>query len=91
MGDFLSNSASAVEKAKEKLLKSQKSISEGSVEELFGIEVRIPEPVFFCSIEPESTSYQSALDNALMELQREDPSLSVTQNHETGQTVLGGE
>ncbi|XP_045461171.1 ribosome-releasing factor 2, mitochondrial [Harmonia axyridis] len=90
MGDFLSNSASAVQRANEKFLKSKKSSLNNSVEDLFGMKVNIPEPVFFCSIEPESAAYQSALDNALMELQREDPSLTVTQNHETGQTVLGG-
>lgn len=33
---------------------------------------------------------QSALDQALEELQREDPSLRVSHNEETGQTVLAG-
>ncbi|XP_044747225.1 ribosome-releasing factor 2, mitochondrial [Coccinella septempunctata] len=90
MGDFLSNSASAVQKAKEKFLKTKKSVLDDAVEDLFENKVRIPEPVFFCAIEPESAAYQTALDNALMEMQRQDPSLRVTQNCETGQTVLGG-
>ena len=50
----------------------------------------IPDPVFFCSIEPPSLSYQKALDHALDCLLREDPSLSVTFDSDTGQTILGG-
>ncbi|KAK9875490.1 hypothetical protein WA026_007880 [Henosepilachna vigintioctopunctata] len=93
MGDLLSNSASAAQKAKDRLSKSKErktNTSPDPEEELFELQVQIPEPVFFCSIEPHSAAYQTALDNALIELQREDPSLSVTHNHETGQTVLGG-
>ncbi|KAL3286202.1 hypothetical protein HHI36_000712 [Cryptolaemus montrouzieri] len=90
LGDLLSNSASAAQKARERLLKAKHLKPEDPEEDLFGIQVKIPEPVFFCSIEPQSSAYQTPLDNALMELEREDPSLSVTHNHETGQTVLGG-
>ena len=50
----------------------------------------IPEPVFLCSIEPPSAAYQSALETALAELQREDPSLRVTTDDDTGQLVLAG-
>ncbi|XP_066907407.1 ribosome-releasing factor 2, mitochondrial isoform X4 [Halyomorpha halys] len=50
----------------------------------------VPKPVFFCSVEPPSQFYQLALDKALLELSREDPSLKVTLNNETGQTILGG-
>lgn len=60
------------------------------VDELLGISLNVPDPVFFCSIEPPSLSAQSALEQALLELQREDPSLRVSQNSETGQTVLAG-
>ena len=35
-------------------------------------------------------AYQSELDVALEQLQREDPSLRVSQNEETGQTILAG-
>ena len=52
--------------------------------------VPVPEPVFFCSVEPPSLSKAKALEEALERLQREDPSLRVTQNEETGQTVLSG-
>ncbi|XP_017299818.2 ribosome-releasing factor 2, mitochondrial, partial [Diaphorina citri] len=51
---------------------------------------RIPDPVFFCSIEPPSQSTQVALEEALSQLQREDPSLRVDTSPDTGQTVLGG-
>jgi len=50
----------------------------------------IPDPVFFCSVEPPSLAYQKALDHALDCLVREDPSLSVTFDSDTGQTILGG-
>lgn len=51
---------------------------------------QIPDAVYFCSIEPPSLSYQLPLDNALKQLQREDPSLRVKYDETTGQTVLGG-
>lgn len=50
----------------------------------------IPEPVFLCSIEPPSASFQNALDTALAELAREDPSLRVINDQETGQIILAG-
>ncbi|XP_055638035.1 ribosome-releasing factor 2, mitochondrial [Toxorhynchites rutilus septentrionalis] len=50
----------------------------------------VPDAVYFCSIEPPSSAYQTALDNALRELQREDPSLRVSYDETTMQTVLGG-
>ncbi|XP_050296750.1 ribosome-releasing factor 2, mitochondrial [Anthonomus grandis grandis] len=87
-GDLLTTSQSAYEKAKKNFLK--KTSSQDSLEPQFGISARVPEPVFFCSIEPPSMATQNALDQALAELQREDPSLRVTYNSETAQTVLGG-
>lgn len=50
----------------------------------------VPEPVFFCSVEPPSLASQKQFDLALSCLAREDPSLKVEVNQETGQTVLGG-
>uniref|UniRef100_A0A8C7DRL9 Elongation factor G2 n=1 Tax=Naja naja TaxID=35670 RepID=A0A8C7DRL9_NAJNA len=55
---------------------------------LAGIEV--PEPVFFCTIEPPSMTKQPDLDNALICLQREDPSLKIKIDANTGQTILCG-
>ncbi|KAM3846550.1 ribosome-releasing factor 2, mitochondrial isoform 2-T2 [Vipera latastei] len=55
---------------------------------LAGIEV--PEPVFFCTIEPPSMAKQPDLDQALICLQREDPSLKVKIDANTGQTILCG-
>ncbi|KAH6560637.1 hypothetical protein BASA50_008197 [Batrachochytrium salamandrivorans] len=52
--------------------------------------IPIPPPVFVRSCEAESVSGEKALDEALKHLCREDPSLSVTVNDETGQTLLGG-
>lgn len=52
--------------------------------------VTLPDPVFFCAIEPVSMSQQRALDDALDCLTKEDPSLRVTHNADTGQVVLAG-
>ncbi|XP_045665702.1 ribosome-releasing factor 2, mitochondrial isoform X3 [Ursus americanus] len=52
--------------------------------------VEIPEPVFFCTIEPPSVARQPDLDYALKCLQREDPSLKVKLDPDSGQTVLCG-
>ncbi|XP_034630578.1 ribosome-releasing factor 2, mitochondrial isoform X1 [Trachemys scripta elegans] len=60
------------------------------VESLLLAGVEIPEPVFFCTIEPPSMSKQPDLDNALNCLQREDPSLKVKIDPDTGQTILCG-
>uniref|UniRef100_A0A182PMD0 Ribosome-releasing factor 2, mitochondrial n=1 Tax=Anopheles epiroticus TaxID=199890 RepID=A0A182PMD0_9DIPT len=55
-----------------------------------GLQTTIPDAVYFCSIEPPSSGQQTVLDNALREMQREDPSLRVRYDEVTGQTVLGG-
>ncbi|OWF48725.1 ribosome-releasing factor 2, mitochondrial-like [Mizuhopecten yessoensis] len=52
--------------------------------------MQIPTPVFFCSIEPPSTSSQRKMEMALECLQREDPSLQVEYKEETTQTILSG-
>ena len=52
--------------------------------------IQVPQPVFFCSIEPPTLSAQKVLDDALQCLSREDPSLKVTFDESTGQTILGG-
>jgi elongation factor G len=52
--------------------------------------VQIPKPVFTCSIEAESSAKQKELDDALYFLQREDPSFVVSQDDETGQTLMSG-
>lgn len=53
-------------------------------------EIKIPEPVFFCSIEAPSSSKQNVLDQALANLQKEDPSFSVSFDKNSGQTVISG-
>lgn len=59
-------------------------------EDMFGLDPQIPDAVYFCSIEPPSISSQTAMEQALRQLQREDPSLRVSYDSVTGQTVLGG-
>ena len=46
--------------------------------------VNMPPPVFFCSIEAESNRDQSRLETILHNMSREDPSISVKGNSETG-------
>uniref|UniRef100_A0A8C3M1K4 Ribosome-releasing factor 2, mitochondrial n=1 Tax=Chrysolophus pictus TaxID=9089 RepID=A0A8C3M1K4_CHRPC len=62
----------------------------GDIERLLLAGVEVPEPVFFCTIEPPSMAKQQDLDNALSCLQREDPSLKVKIDPDTGQTILCG-
>jgi elongation factor G len=46
--------------------------------------VKMPPPVFFCSIEAESSRDQTELEKILGNLTREDPSLNVKTDSETG-------
>ncbi|XP_046992201.1 ribosome-releasing factor 2, mitochondrial isoform X1 [Schistocerca americana] len=85
-GDFLTSSHAIAERARKALSLRNKV----TVNESFGIDTIVPDPVFFCSIEPPSQAYQQQLETALVELQKEDPSLRVSVNEETGQTVLAG-
>uniref|UniRef100_A0A8C4V6I8 Ribosome-releasing factor 2, mitochondrial n=1 Tax=Falco tinnunculus TaxID=100819 RepID=A0A8C4V6I8_FALTI len=64
--------------------------SSSDIESLLLAGVEIPDPVFFCTIEPPSVAKQQDLDNALSCLQREDPSLKVKIDPDTGQTILCG-
>lgn len=52
--------------------------------------IDIPPPVFFASIEPNSLSEEKNLHDALALLLREDPSLRVTIDEDSGQTLLSG-
>ncbi|KAK9449923.1 P-loop containing nucleoside triphosphate hydrolase protein [Limtongia smithiae] len=52
--------------------------------------IAVPQPVFFASIEPKTVSDARPLEQGLETLLREDPSLHVTIDKETGQTQLSG-
>ncbi|XP_012726795.2 ribosome-releasing factor 2, mitochondrial [Fundulus heteroclitus] len=52
--------------------------------------VEVPNPVFFCTVEPPTMAKQADLENALKCLQREDPSLKVRADPDSGQTILCG-
>ncbi|XP_010851834.1 PREDICTED: ribosome-releasing factor 2, mitochondrial isoform X2 [Bison bison bison] len=83
-----SSALAASRRAKREGEKKQKENSEAERLLLAGVE--IPEPVFFCTIEPPSMAKQPDLDHALKCLQREDPSLKVKLDPDSGQTVLCG-
>lgn len=52
--------------------------------------IEIPPPVFFASIEPLSLSEQKPLEEALAMLLREDPSLHISVDEDSGQTLISG-
>lgn len=55
-----------------------------------GPPMQIPPAVFFCSAEPESAADEDRLAGALQCITREDPSVRVLQDRESGQTLLAG-
>ncbi|XP_033162310.1 ribosome-releasing factor 2, mitochondrial isoform X2 [Drosophila mauritiana] len=97
-GDLLTSSQSALKNAQKRYKQSLGDTASKAEEddeldesaELFAIDPQIPDAVYFCSIEPPSVSSQTAMEQALKQLQREDPSLRVSYDSVTGQTVLGG-
>lgn len=52
--------------------------------------VSVPDPVFYCTIEPPSLAQQKQLELALANLSREDPSLRVSQSEDKTTTILSG-
>ncbi|OJD19149.1 translation elongation factor G [Emergomyces pasteurianus Ep9510] len=52
--------------------------------------IDVPPPVFFASLEPHSVSEEKNLHDTLALLLREDPSLHVTIDEDSGQTLLSG-
>ncbi|CAB0005555.1 unnamed protein product [Nesidiocoris tenuis] len=88
-GEVICNSESALKRIKSQLVSTTK-MTESSVDKLLNLGKREQHPVFFCSVEASSQMYQQALEKALAELVREDAGLGVTQNDETGQTILSG-
>ena len=52
--------------------------------------IEIPPPVFFSSVEPASLSDENQVEDSLALLLREDPSLQVAVDEDSGQTMLSG-
>ncbi|WP_431511118.1 elongation factor G [Variovorax sp. DAIF25] len=53
-------------------------------------QIGVPEPVLHVAIEPKAQADQQALAKALQALLREDPSLRLRQDAESGQTIVSG-
>jgi elongation factor G len=53
-------------------------------------EISVPEPVIHLAIEPKTSGDQQGLSKALQAMLREDPSLKLQHDAESGQTVLSG-
>lgn len=62
----------------------------GSLKSLQLRPIEVPPPLFYQSIEAESLSEEKPMMNALHIMIREDPSLALTQDEDTGQTLLSG-
>ncbi|AEY97768.1 FAFR085Wp [Eremothecium gossypii FDAG1] len=52
--------------------------------------IDIPPPVFSAAVEPRTLGNKKAMDESLTQLTREDPSLVIVRDEETGQTVMNG-
>ena len=52
--------------------------------------IAVPPPLFFASVEPSSLAEEKGMEDGLALLLREDPSLSVSHDAESGQTHLAG-
>jgi len=65
-------------------------LDEGDTERIILEGVKMPPAVFFCQIEPENSRDQQELEQILYNLSREDPSLSVKNDEETGQLIVSG-
>ena len=65
-------------------------VQENDTERVILSGVSIPPPVFFCSIETEMSRDQKQLEKILRDLSFEDPSLTITENNETGQIEISG-
>ncbi|KAL7022628.1 hypothetical protein ACKWTF_012318 [Chironomus riparius] len=89
-GDLLISNMTSLKNAQKRSKKYNVCSDDEENDTSFLLEAKIPDAVYFCSIEPPSISYQSALDSAIMQIQREDPSLRVRYDETTMQTVLGG-
>ncbi|OBS76986.1 hypothetical protein A6R68_16560 [Neotoma lepida] len=90
-GDTIVSSKSSALAAARRAGRGDKKHGKNSeAESLLLAGVEVPEPVFFCTIEPPSVAKQPDLDHALERLQREDPSLKVRLDPDSGQTVLCG-
>ncbi|XP_077143693.1 ribosome-releasing factor 2, mitochondrial isoform X2 [Ranitomeya variabilis] len=87
---IVSSKASASAAAHRAGRTGEKSKDKKSQDDLVLAGVEIPEPVFFCTIEPPSVAKQPDLENALKCLQLEDPSLKVKIDPDSGQLILCG-
>ncbi|XP_021495250.1 ribosome-releasing factor 2, mitochondrial isoform X2 [Meriones unguiculatus] len=87
---MVSSKSSALAAARRAGRGGKKHGQNSEAESLLLAGVEIPEPVFFCTIEPPSVAKQPDLDHALERLQREDPSLKVRLDPDSGQTILCG-
>lgn len=52
--------------------------------------MEFPDPVIEMAVEPKAKADQDKMTNALLRLAQEDPSFTLSVNHETGQTVIKG-
>ncbi len=90
-GDTLVTSSAVAKDVTKKWLAAKEKLGSGSdAQSPYLSGMSVPSPVFYCSVEPPSLMYQKQLELALRNLSKEDPSLGVSSDKDTGQTVLSG-
>lgn len=72
------------------LMSVPRTAKRGTTENIQLLPINIPPPVFFCSIEASSLSEEKKFEEGLHALIREDPSLTLSIDPDTRQTLLGG-
>ncbi|KAJ2460325.1 Ribosome-releasing factor 2, mitochondrial [Coemansia sp. RSA 2424] len=86
----LSRSSKAGNKKQSKTMASVGDASEPSAIGLQLHGIAVPPPVFFCAVEADSPQDVRPLNEALANMTLEDPSLHISHDEETGQTLLSG-
>ncbi|XP_069606511.1 ribosome-releasing factor 2, mitochondrial isoform X2 [Ranitomeya imitator] len=89
-GDTIVSSKASASAAAHRAGRTGEKSKDKSLDDSVLAGVEIPEPVFFCTIEPPSVAKQPDLENALKCLQLEDPSLKVKIDPDSGQFILCG-
>lgn len=89
-GDTVVSSSQVAKAAEKQFQKTATPNEDGDIRAPVLAGLTVPDPVFFCSIEPPSMAYKKQLDHALACLTKEDPSLKVHFDEDTGETIVSG-
>lgn len=71
-------------------IRSGDTLVDENADEVKLLGVEMPPPVFFCSIEADMQRDKQELEKILFIMSREDPSIQVKEDEETGQLLVSG-